>query len=72
MLRGNLWLPSPATGKVPTVLTATGYTKDTTNPAGQACSGEGGIATAGAAAARLEPVPTADDAVDGERRGRTV
>jgi putative CocE/NonD family hydrolase len=46
VLRANVWLPSPATGKVPTVLTVTGYNKDTTNPTGQACSGEGGIATA--------------------------
>ena len=46
VLRANLWLPSPAAGTYPTVLTATGYNKDTTNPTGQACSGEGGIATA--------------------------
>ena len=32
--------------RCPTVLTVTGYNKDTTNPTGQACSGEGGIATA--------------------------
>jgi putative CocE/NonD family hydrolase len=46
VLRANLWLPSAPAGKVPTVLTVTGYNKDTTNPAGQSCSGEGGIATA--------------------------
>jgi putative CocE/NonD family hydrolase len=46
VLRANLWLPEGATGKLPTVLTVTGYNKDTTNPAGQECSGQGGIATA--------------------------
>ena len=46
VLRANLWLPSPAAGTYPTVLTATGYNKDTTNPAGTACSGSGGIAMA--------------------------
>ena len=46
VLRANLWLPEPATERVPTILTATGYNKDTTNPTGQACSGGGGIATA--------------------------
>src|SRR3954467_6502885 len=46
VLRANVWLPDAPTGKVPTVLTVTGYNKDTTNPTGQACSGEGGIATA--------------------------
>jgi putative CocE/NonD family hydrolase len=45
VLRANLWLPDGA-AKAPTVLTATGYNKDTTNPTGQACSGSGGIATA--------------------------
>jgi len=51
VLRGNLWLPSnpdgsAAPGEYPTVLTVTGYNKDATNPTGQACSGEGGIASA--------------------------
>src|SRR5947207_11530277 len=46
VLRANVWLPSPSTKRYPTVLTATGYNKDTTNPAGQACTGSGGIATA--------------------------
>src|SRR3954464_15803206 len=46
VLRANIWLPSPTVGKVPTVLTVTGYNKDATNPTGQGCSGEGGIASA--------------------------
>ena len=51
VLRGNLWLPSnpdgsAAAGAYPTVLTVTGYNKDATNPTGQACSGEGGVASA--------------------------
>jgi uncharacterized protein len=46
VLRANIWLPSPATGRYPTVLTATGYNKDATNPTGQGCNGSGGIATA--------------------------
>jgi uncharacterized protein len=46
VLRANVWLPSPTTGKVPTVLTVTGYNKDTSNPTGQECSGQGGIASA--------------------------
>ena len=46
VLRANVWLPTPSTKRYSTVLTATGYNKDTTNPAGQACTGSGGIATA--------------------------
>jgi putative CocE/NonD family hydrolase len=46
VLRANLWLPSPATARYATVLTVTGYNKDTTNPTGQRCTGGGGIATA--------------------------
>jgi putative CocE/NonD family hydrolase len=46
VLRANLWLPDAESPRYPTVLTATGYNKDTTNPAGQSCSGSGGIATA--------------------------
>ena len=51
VLRANLWLPSgpdgsPAAGNYPTVLTATGYNKDASNPTGQSCRGDGGIATA--------------------------
>jgi putative CocE/NonD family hydrolase len=45
VLRANVWLPSTA-GRYPTVLTATGYNKDTSNPTGSGCSGSGGIATA--------------------------
>ncbi len=46
VLRANLWLPSPSTGRVPTVLTVSGYNKDATNPTGQGCTGSGGLATA--------------------------
>jgi putative CocE/NonD family hydrolase len=46
VLRANIWLPSPTVAPVPTVLTATGYNKDATNPTGQGCNGSGGIATA--------------------------
>src|SRR4051812_950802 len=46
VLRANIWLPSPATARYPTVLTASGYNKDATNPTGQSCSGSGGLATA--------------------------
>jgi hypothetical protein len=35
VLRANLWLPSEHPGKVPTVLTVTGYNNDATDPAGQ-------------------------------------
>lgn len=47
ILRANIWLPDAAGVKAPTVLTATGYNKDATSPAGLApCSGAGGIASA--------------------------
>ena len=46
VLRANVWLPAPSTKRYPTILTATGYNKDTTNPTGKACTGSGGIATA--------------------------
>src|SRR3954469_1154110 len=47
VLRANLWLPDGQGVKAPTVLTASGYNKDATNPAGAApCNGAGGIATA--------------------------
>jgi putative CocE/NonD family hydrolase len=45
VLRANLWLPG-TTGSYPTVLTVTGYNKDSTNPTGMSCTGSGGIATA--------------------------
>jgi uncharacterized protein len=45
VLRANVWLPS-GSGHFPTVLTATGYNKDATNPTGRGCSGSGGIASA--------------------------
>ena len=51
VLRANVWLPSPTTARVPTVLTATGYNKDATNPTGQSCSGSAGIASANTALA---------------------
>jgi putative CocE/NonD family hydrolase len=46
VLRANVFLPSKLTGRVPTVLTVSGYNKDVTNPLGTACSGAGGLATA--------------------------
>src|SRR5688572_12094049 len=47
VLRANLWLPDGQGVKAPTVLTASGYNKDATNPGGAApCNGSGGIATA--------------------------
>jgi len=45
VLRANVWLPD-APGTYPTVLTATGYNKDATNPTGQSCSGSGALASA--------------------------
>ncbi len=45
VLRANVWLPDTE-GAYPTVLTATGYNKDATNPTGQGCSGSGGLAAA--------------------------
>jgi predicted acyl esterase len=35
VLRANLWLPSENPGRVPTVLTVTGYNKDATDPTGR-------------------------------------
>src|SRR4051812_4081622 len=47
VLRANIWIPDAKGVKAPTVLTASGYNKDATSPAGLApCSGAGGIATA--------------------------
>ena len=47
ILRANIWLPDTPGVKAPTVLTATGYNKDATSPAGlSGCSGAGGIASA--------------------------
>src|SRR6476660_536071 len=46
VLRANIWLPADTSKPVQTVLTATGYNKDATNPTGQSCSGSGGIASA--------------------------
>lgn len=43
VIRANIFLPS-ATGRFPTVLTATGYNKDAANPSGQDCTGSQGIA----------------------------
>ena len=71
VLRANLWLPSPAAGTYPTVLTATGYNKDTTNPTGQACSGSGGIATADTSLAdRGYAVMLLDDRGTGASQGK--
>src|SRR3712207_3772238 len=70
VLRANIWLPT-ATGKVPTVLTVTGYNKDTTNPAGQGCSGSGGIATADTSLAdRGYAVMLVDDRGTGASQGK--
>ena len=71
VLRANLWLPSPAAGTYPTVLTATGYNKDTTNPAGTACSGSGGIAMADTSLAdRGYAVMMLDDRGTGASQGK--
>jgi uncharacterized protein len=71
VLRANLWLPSDAAGSYPTVLTATGYNKDTTNPSGQGCSGEGGIATADSSLAdRGYAVMLIDDRGTGSSQGK--
>lgn len=43
VIRANVFLPS-TTGQFPTVLTATGYNKDSGNPTGQDCTGSQGIA----------------------------
>jgi putative CocE/NonD family hydrolase len=76
VLRGNLWLPSnadgtAAAGAYPTVLTVTGYNKDTGNPTGQACSGEGGIASADTSLAdRGYAVLLVDDRGTGASQGK--
>ena len=71
VLRANLWLPSPAGGTHPTVLTVTGYNKDTTNPSGQSCTGQGGIATADTSLAdRGYAVMLLDDRGTGASEGR--
>jgi putative CocE/NonD family hydrolase len=71
VLRANLWLPSQATGTYPTVLTVTGYNKDTTNPTGQGCSGSGGIATADTSLAdRGYAVMLVDDRGTGASEGK--
>src|SRR5688500_10276598 len=46
VLRANLFLPDKFEGRIPTVLTVSGYNKDATNPTGQSCNGAGGLATA--------------------------
>jgi hypothetical protein len=43
ILRANIFLPSE-TGRFPTLLTATGYNKDATNPTGKECGGEQALA----------------------------
>src|SRR4051812_16483891 len=45
VLRANIFLPGDGKAKVPTVLTATGYNKDATNPTGQSCGTSGALAT---------------------------
>src|SRR5947209_430179 len=45
VLRANLFLPGDGAGHYPTVLTATGYNKDATNPTGQSCGTSGALAT---------------------------
>jgi len=71
VLRANLWLPSPAAGTYPTVLTATGYNKDTTNPTGTACTGSGGIAMADTSLAdRGYAVMMLDDRGTGASEGK--
>src|SRR3954462_15410333 len=45
VMRANLFLPGDGKGSYPTVLTATGYNKDATNPTGQQCGTSGALAT---------------------------
>ena len=45
VLRANIFLPGDGKSRVPTVLTATGYNKDATNPTGQSCGTSGALAT---------------------------
>jgi len=69
-LRANVWLPDQE-GRYPTILTVTGYNKDTTNPTGQACSGSGGIASADTAqTARGYAVMLVDDRGTGASQGK--
>ena len=76
VLRGNLWLPSapdgsPATGAYPTVLTVAGYNKDTSNPTGESCSGDGGIAAVDTSLGdRGYAVMLVDDRGTGSSEGR--
>jgi putative CocE/NonD family hydrolase len=76
VLRANLWLPSgpdgaPAAGAYPTVLTATGYNKDASNPTGQSCRGDGGVATADTSLAdRGYAVMLLDDRGTGASEGK--
>src|SRR3954467_1888542 len=44
VLRANIFLPGDGKTQVPTVLTATGYNKDATNPTGQSCGTSGALA----------------------------
>ena len=71
VLRANLWLPDDTSRRVPTVLTATGYNKDATNPTGQGCSGSGGIASADTSLAdRGYAVMLLDDRGTGASQGK--
>ena len=76
VLRANLWLPSgpdggPAPGAYPTVLTATGYNKDASNPTGEQCQGQGGIASADTSLAdRGYAVVLLDDRGTGASEGK--
>jgi hypothetical protein len=70
VLRANLWLPEQLSSH-PTVLTVTGYNKDTSNPTGQSCSGGGGIATADTALAdKGYAVMLLDDRGTGASQGK--
>jgi uncharacterized protein len=70
VLRANLWLPDQPTSH-PLVLTTTGYNKDTSNPTGQDCSGEGAVATADTALAdKGYAVMLLDDRGTGASQGK--
>src|SRR3954449_7008141 len=45
VMRANIFLPDEGKAKYATVLTATGYNKDATNPAGTSCGTSGALAT---------------------------
>src|SRR3954451_14990187 len=47
VLRGNVFLPK-STGRMPVVLTITGYNKDTNNPFGSGCGGDSALASGNA------------------------